>query len=405
MYALVSHGRSGDGVNKKNFKLKTVCSNPPFPPRTAWLHYFCSLFYTMSSSIVQGAYYINDQRLANYFHLVGFVFLVWDHVLTFPLEVKYIWRRSFNTTTWAILFNRYFPVIGTVIMTINAFDGSLPHSMYKLLIARFSCEPLHIFHEAYLFVTEVNVCLLLTLRIYAIYDRNKRVLGFMAFVGLILGGLALFASFYTFVPSTDPPVSLTSMGCHTDLDVIPHGAQEAAAWEALFVYDCLLFTMIILKGRKTRRSVGRVPLLDIIIQDGASYFGVMAVANLANILTFYFAGPSTRGGLSTFSNAVSVTMMSRLTFHLHENAKIDSFQPGSTAQSSTVLTSAPDAYQDTCQFTSYGYDRSEQHPPYVDRGNAHEAADDEERQVGGLGIPMRTISRENVVYGESSNKK
>jgi len=46
----------------------------------------------------------------------------------------------------------------------------------------------------------------------------------------------------------------------------------------------------------------------------------MASCNLANILTFYFAGPFLRGGLSTFASSISVTLMSRLTLNLHRTA-------------------------------------------------------------------------------------
>ncbi|THU84847.1 hypothetical protein K435DRAFT_869872 [Dendrothele bispora CBS 962.96] len=122
----------------------------------------------------------------------------------------------------------------------------------------------------------------------------------MISVGLVLAGLALFALF--FGPSSKSAVSLTPFGCHTNLDFLPHAAQEAASWEALFVYDVLLFIMLVRRGYKVYRSSQRIPILDIILRDGASYFVVMALANLANIFTFYLAGPYTRGGLSTFSS-------------------------------------------------------------------------------------------------------
>ncbi|KAF8874539.1 hypothetical protein BD779DRAFT_1566256, partial [Infundibulicybe gibba] len=51
----------------------------------------------------------------------------------------------------------------------------------------------------------------------------------------------------------------------------------------------------------------------------------MALSNLANILTFYFCGPFLRGGLSTFSTSISVTMMSRLMLNLHETANVGIF--------------------------------------------------------------------------------
>jgi len=50
------------------------------------------------------------------------------------------------------------------------------------------------------------------------------------------------------------------------------------------------------------------------------YFAAMAFANLANIITYYLAGPLIRGSLSTFANCVSLSMMSRLMLNLHAKA-------------------------------------------------------------------------------------
>ncbi|KAF8890463.1 hypothetical protein BD779DRAFT_1517895 [Infundibulicybe gibba] len=69
----------------------------------------------------------------------------------------------------------------------------------------------------------------------------------------------------------------------------------------------------------------RLPMITLFLRDGGIYFAVMALANLANILTFYFCGPFLQGGLSTFSSSISVTMMSRFMLNLHETANIGIF--------------------------------------------------------------------------------
>ncbi|KAF8874544.1 hypothetical protein BD779DRAFT_1678687 [Infundibulicybe gibba] len=105
-------------------------------------------------------------------------------------------------------------------------------------------------------------------------------------------------------------------------------ARLAAAWVALFVYDSIIFVLTLLKtwqaGRKIKIHT-RLPIVAILLRDGAIYFAVMALANLANILTFYFCGPFFRGGLSTFANNISVTMMSRFMLNLHETTTIGIF--------------------------------------------------------------------------------
>ncbi|KAF8874554.1 hypothetical protein BD779DRAFT_1678696 [Infundibulicybe gibba] len=102
----------------------------------------------------------------------------------------------------------------------------------------------------------------------------------------------------------------------------------AVAWEALFVYDSIIFALTLAKTWQAARKIRihtRLPIIALLLRDGAIYFAVMALANLANILTFYFCGPFLRGGLSTFSNNISVTMMSRLMLNLHETATVGIF--------------------------------------------------------------------------------
>ncbi|KAJ6622439.1 hypothetical protein B0H10DRAFT_904091 [Mycena sp. CBHHK59/15] len=55
-------------------------------------------------------------------------------------------------------------------------------------------------------------------------------------------------------------------------------------------------------------------------RDGAMYFAMICLANLANILIFYLGDANTSGGLSWCTAAISVSMISRLMLNLHEAA-------------------------------------------------------------------------------------
>ncbi|KAJ3992087.1 hypothetical protein F5050DRAFT_1811852 [Lentinula boryana] len=166
----------------------------------------------------------------------------------------------------------------------------------------------------------------------------------MLVTGFTLSGLAIFAIF--FGQSSQSVLTLT--GCHTRL-TLTTSIQVAAAWEALFLYDSMLFLMTLHKAYKTRHELRqerlRIPLVVIILRDGMEYsesiliviakasnlllflrvgsiyFGVMALANLVNISTFYYPDPFLRGALCTFASSMSVTMMSRLMINLHKIAE------------------------------------------------------------------------------------
>jgi len=204
-----------------------------------------------------------------------------------------------------------------------------------------SCRSYTLFRQVLLVANQILVCILLTLRIYALYGTNLKILGYMVGSGAVLAIIACWSLF----GQKSAPAEQAS-GCHIGLSRTT-AIRLATAWEALFIYDSIIFGFTLYKTWSSRRDhhITRihVPLISLILRDGAIYFAVMALANLANILTFYLSGPFMKGGLSTFASSISVTMMSRLMLNLHETADIGIF---STNVSTRV------EYTDTSQYAS-----------------------------------------------------
>ncbi|TFK33412.1 hypothetical protein BDQ12DRAFT_576900, partial [Crucibulum laeve] len=107
----------------------------------------------------------------------------------------------------------------------------------------------------------------------------------------------------------------------------------ATAWEALFVYDSMIFGFTIFKTWQTRREhiiTGiRIPLISLILRDGINvltiFHSVRGLANLANILTFYVSNQPAQSDARAIYlsfDSISVMMMSRLMLNLHESASI-----------------------------------------------------------------------------------
>jgi hypothetical protein len=57
------------------------------------------------------------------------------------------------------------------------------------------------------------------------------------------------------------------------------------------------------------------------MRDGVLYYAVVALANLANVVTFYAAPPLLRGVLSSPASVIAVTMCARLMLNVHESAQ------------------------------------------------------------------------------------
>ncbi|KAJ3918990.1 hypothetical protein F5877DRAFT_66929 [Lentinula edodes] len=73
-------------------------------------------------------------------------------------------------------------------------------------------------------------------------------------------------------------------------------ALVAVGWEALLLYDLLLFGMTLAKAYQARYQLGPrhirgMSLISVIIRDGTIYFAIMSLVNFVNVFTFYINHP------------------------------------------------------------------------------------------------------------------
>ncbi|THH16609.1 hypothetical protein EW146_g4060 [Bondarzewia mesenterica] len=114
-------------------------------------------------------------------------------------------------------------------------------------------------------------------------------------------------------------------GCHLAMSDAT-GIRVVVDWEWECFLDIMIFGLTVARTYQHRDvrtwswGLGRrnAGLMQLFLRDGALYFAAITLTNLLNILAYYLAPPMLKGGLSTFSTCVSVTMMSRLMLNLHE---------------------------------------------------------------------------------------
>ncbi|KAJ7637343.1 hypothetical protein DFH06DRAFT_1219477 [Mycena polygramma] len=274
-------------------------------------------------------------RLQNELHLVSITFLYFDHAISFGDEVRFLWRKAKTRSTYYFFMNRYLAFFGDIAITVFHFMA-VPTSV---------CSHVNLFRQLLLVINQCLVCLLLTLRIYALYERDRRV-----YIGMLgFGATLLVISCWALVGKSGVPVP-NVVGCHID-NSQKLGIYLAVPWEALLLYDVLIFWALSYKSYRTRADSQVLwwysPLLTVLIRDGAIYFVVMAIMNLGNILTFYMAGPLLRGCLSTMASCMSVTLTSRLMLNLHSVDRTGIFSTTTRLYSSwsTAYTDAGGGYE------------------------------------------------------------
>ncbi|GLB38983.1 hypothetical protein LshimejAT787_0601450 [Lyophyllum shimeji] len=194
-----------------------------------------------------------------------------------------------------ILFYDYLITIGDEVegSNFNPYSQPLPDCTHLLCI---SCEQLHLTRQIALVINQGIVCLLLSLRVYALYSRSWRIAVFLLLSAALLGAVALAAQLF----HRD---DLTPGGVQYNCNVPVTKARAirlAVAWECLFAYD-----------------VREYPIPAMVLKYGIIYFGTITLANAANIMTYWFSGPFMKGGLSLFAGSFSTVITSRFMLELY----------------------------------------------------------------------------------------
>ncbi|KAH8829245.1 hypothetical protein DL96DRAFT_1039744 [Flagelloscypha sp. PMI_526] len=214
-------------------------------------------------------------QIQTYLTTFSLVILFYDHALTFEREVAHIWSQPWIKSSTIFLVNRYLALFS---------------SIATLVLAHSTTFDLRLWHQLMLIVCQILVCIIVSLRIYALYTCSKRVMWFLILFAALLTGVVAWSM-------TDQR-TITSQNranqeCRLSM-TFETSVRLSLCWVALFAYDSTLFGLTMYKTWQSKlyRSLatsGSVPILTLLLRDGAVYFMLMALVNMSNILTFYFA--------------------------------------------------------------------------------------------------------------------
>ncbi|KAJ7887374.1 hypothetical protein B0H13DRAFT_2043054 [Mycena leptocephala] len=260
----------------------------------------------MSTATLDDATIAYAQRINGYLGLAAIGLLGYDYLLTFRSEVRYIWAPGHSRASAWYLFVRYFALCANMAMLVLYF-GNFPSEV---------CTGLNIAHGILTVLQELLVEVTLILRVLAMYSFDKRVM----FPLLLTALIALSVAAWSVVRTGGVSAYKTNLpGCHTPAS---HSREIllAGCWEGLLVADILLVGLTLYRGYSHCRDMPPGSLWTVLVRDGLMYFVITCLANLANILMYYFGSITTAAGLSTLAVSLSVTMMCRLMLNLHEAA-------------------------------------------------------------------------------------
>ncbi|KAF8067943.1 hypothetical protein FPV67DRAFT_1166138 [Lyophyllum atratum] len=293
------------------------------------------------------------------------VILFYDYIITFGDEVEYIWMRVRSRARSACLFfpNRYFFLVANAAMTGLPFTNILTKHVS-------TCRELHLARQISLVINQGLVSLLLSLRVCALYNCSWRISAFLLGSAAVLGAAALASQLIRHLD--EPLPDNLQHGCDVAITQVK-AIRLACAWGALFIYDAILFGLTLAKTWRMRRRHGNIPIPALVFRYGAIYFGVITLANAANIMTYRLCGPFCKGGLSLFSGCFSTVVTSRFMLQLHATSDLGIYRRSAlngeqgVAVSSCVWTT-PDAVELDTIWTA---ELSVNPPPVAKKVNYH----------------------------------
>ncbi|KAK6967115.1 hypothetical protein R3P38DRAFT_832150 [Favolaschia claudopus] len=255
-----------------------------------------------------------DERLVVSLYLAAFVILAYDYILTFGNEVTYVWIPGARTrgARW-FLFVRYVSM-GVNMAMLGTTLARYPPEVYQ-------CNRIHAVRELLLVIQQFIVGCTIILRVYAMYDLNKRVLAFLLAPTLATVGIGVWAVLPDSNDDASQNTSVYFLGCHTPLSRT-HDNRLAVAWAAELACETIALCLTIYRSLRRVRvsrlfSYRSASLWEIMVRDGVLYFGVVCLTNLANIIMYHFGDFATAGSLGWPTASISVVMITRVMLHLH----------------------------------------------------------------------------------------
>ncbi|KAF7762307.1 hypothetical protein Agabi119p4_8900 [Agaricus bisporus var. burnettii] len=193
-------------------------------------------------------------QIRQYTNIAGLVLLVYDQVITWDKEVNRIWRRSSDWVLKIMFFLARYCALATQIINLVATH---PYILEKQVM---SCHKWFGFQTSAIGLLLLNLQLILMLRVYALYERSKKVAGFLLCWFLVYTTLLLLIGY------DSVPVLKLDSNC---IMVESPDSRRTLSFSVLCILDqCILWGLTANKYRDALRCGWSTnPILRIVMRD------------------------------------------------------------------------------------------------------------------------------------------
>ncbi|KAF8516403.1 hypothetical protein JB92DRAFT_2910918 [Gautieria morchelliformis] len=217
---------------------------------------------------------LNGLRVTEYTLVACATLLAYEYFLTLDREVFYVWGSSWSFGKIIFFWNRYSPVVDTVLAIYTLAGAKDPHICPPLATA-----------TAWAFVSGMFVTeIILAMRTYAIWGARRSILVF-----LVVFTLAVFASasvltqrFLDSLIFIQIPPFIESLGVNLVCAPLPPRGQASFEFMVFMVNQAVIAALTLYRGLQQYRTTHN-PMIKTMFQDGLLYYVYTLILSVANV--------------------------------------------------------------------------------------------------------------------------
>ncbi|GBE88858.1 hypothetical protein SCP_1402660 [Sparassis crispa] len=261
----------------------------------------------------------------NYCEVAALAVLFYDHMLTLPAEVRFLWTRKFSGATLLFMLNRYITLFGKTILLVTGF--SWPNQTDAVCAA-----PVYLVEISTISVY-IIVALISALRIYAIWNKDWRLFALVLAVGLAVPAINIY-HYANSVPAAFAPWPL--YGCAENASLSPAvfaniyamfpesmltaDAVSLATHSCAIGVDALVLFLTWIKTYGIRKVASQMhikaTISTLLLRDGTIYFGTMLALNVVDLIIVQ--SDVIFNPLPNFIDVITCILISRFLLNLRE---------------------------------------------------------------------------------------
>ncbi|TDL18504.1 hypothetical protein BD410DRAFT_793209 [Rickenella mellea] len=223
---------------------------------------------------------VRDARTVDRSGVAACVCLIYEIFITFDQEVEYIWKSRWTLPKVLYLWTRYFALFVQVIAIAESTSMKVTTTV---------CAGWAYFEGITGQMLVMGVELLLMLRVWALYKRDRRVLYFLValYIAEVTANTVILGMSLPGIKSVPPlrglfPPDFPLSGCFP----IKVPKFFFSYWIPTLIFESVLFILMTLNFVRLARGNKPMPLLTLFFRDGTVYYAVIFAALLIQVLLY-----------------------------------------------------------------------------------------------------------------------